>query len=395
MTTLFKTTTALALLLFGLSACETATSPAQSAQDVDTHYLAPKQASFSMPSKVLNPSKTMSRIGFGSCLKEISDMSIWNDITNDKPDVFVLLGDNVYGDEYPDRPDFNNPDMPKMQASYSKLADSLSFAKFRVQTPLLVTWDDHDYGLNDGGADYPFRDRSKELFLTAWNIPKTDPRHHHDGVYSSEMLGPNGQRIQIILLDTRYFRGPLQATDERGAEGKERYVPATDSQATMLGEEQWNWLAEELQKPADLRFIISSIQVIADGHGWEAWRTLPHERDKLYQTIDNSGSQNIILISGDRHAGALYARNDVTNMPLYEMTTSSLNAPVSAWKSADDTYVEPGPYRLTAMQDNVNYGMADIDWEKQIVTLRLVSPDHDTFKQSLSFKDAIIRPLEP
>ena len=37
----------------------------------------------------------------------------------------------------------------------------------------------------------------------------------------------------------------------------------------MLGEEQWRWLGNLLREPADLRLLASSIQVVADGHGWE------------------------------------------------------------------------------------------------------------------------------
>jgi len=74
---------------------------------------------------------------------------------------------------------------------------------------VLTTWDDHDYGLNDGGADYMFKDQAKALYLTAWNVPADDDRRRRGGVYTSSISGPSGQRVQIILLDTRSFRTAL------------------------------------------------------------------------------------------------------------------------------------------------------------------------------------------
>ena len=368
--------------LFALSvaACTVTGTPASDPASMT------EPGSFAMPSAALDKSQSVTRLAFGSCLKEKDDQTIWNNIAAENPDLFVFLGDNVYGDVYPDNPLFTDPDMPYMQQSYVRLADSMTFARFRQQVPMLVTWDDHDFGVNDGGADYPFREKAQELFLDAWAIPDDDVRRTRPGVYTSETLGPDGQKLQIILLDTRYFRGPLKETDERNAPGKERYLPSEDTSSTLLGADQWAWFAEELKKPADLRLIVTSIQVIAEGHGWEAWRTLPHERDKFYQTIKDAGVTNAILVSGDRHSGAFYRRDDVVDYPLYEMTTSSLNLPSSSFRArSGETRIEEGPHRLTTMQFEVNYGLMDIDWDDRAVTMQIVSPDNETWTQKVDF----------
>ena len=343
-------------------------------------------SSSTLSSSSLDRSATVTRLGFGSCLKEKDDMSIWNEISTYEPDAFVLLGDNVYGDLYPDDPRFNDPEMPFMKASYEKLADSRTFAKFRQNTPLLVTWDDHDFGVNDGGAEYAFKEKAKSLFLDAWDIPNDDIRRQREGIYSSEHLGPSGERVQLILLDTRYFRGPLEKTDERNAPLKERYVQSYNPDSTMLGEKQWQWLDAELKKPADLRILVSSIQVIAEGHGWEAWRTLPLERDRLYAMLKDNDASNTIIVSGDRHSGAFYERDDVTGFRLLEMTTSSLNAPSSLWRArSGETRVEPGPHRDGDPQYEANFGMIDINWEAREAELQLISPGNETRTKTFKF----------
>ena len=364
----------------GLTSCETAT------QTIDTTDNEKPAVSFTMTSASLDKSQPLYRIAFGSCMKEKDDQSIWDKVSAEEPDAFVFLGDNVYGDLYSDDPRFTDPEMPAMQESYLKLSQSGPFASFREKTLVLATWDDHDFGVNDGGADYPFKAKAEELFLDAWAVPSSDERRSREGIYTSDIIGPFGQSVQIILLDTRYFRGSLKVTDEKNAPLKERYLQSYDSTSTMLGQAQWDWLEAELKKPADLRILVSSIQVIADGHGWEAWRTLPLQRNKLYQMLSDTNADNTIIVSGDRHSGAFYERGDVTGARLLEMTTSSLNAPVSAWRArSGETRIEPGPYRDGEPQFEVNYGMMDINWENRQVSLRLVSPGLETKTQVFDF----------
>lgn len=337
-----------------------------------------------MPSKALP--KTLTRIAFGSCLSEKEDQSIWTTLAAEKPDAFIFMGDNVYGDAYRSNPLFSDPTMPKMRSAYNELASSAPFANFRAQVPVIPIWDDHDYGANDGGADYLFKDQAKDLFLDAWAVPQNDVRRKRDGVYTSQIIGDAGQQVQIILLDTRSFRTYLQATDKRNEPGKERYVPLESGAGTMLGDAQWEWLQGELKKPADLRLLVSSIQVIADGHGWEAWRTMPAEREKLYALLKDTGANDVVLLSGDRHAGAFYKREDVLPYTLNEFTSSSLNLPASKWRAqSGETRIEEGPFRTTTMQFEVNYGIMDIDWSARQAKVRLVSPGNDTFIETVDF----------
>lgn len=368
-----------ALLFSACGSYPTALSPTSTVKVVETGVTP-------MTSAPLDMSAPLTRIAFGSCLNEYEDQSIWNKVAAENPDIFLFTGDNIYGDTYRSDPRWPDPTMPKMRDSYNQLASVPEFASFRQDVPLLTTWDDHDYGANDGGAYYPFKDLAEQMFLDAWDVPADDERRQRDGIHTSKIIGPEGQRVQIIMLDTRFFRTDLQATDERNAPGKERYVPMEGAHGTMLGEAQWDWLSGELQKPADLRLIVSSIQVIADGHGWEAWRTMPAEREKFYNLLDQSGAEGIVLISGDRHSGSIYRRDDVLDYPLYEVTASSLNLPASRWRAeSGETRVEDGPYRLHTMQFEVNYGLIDVNWESRTAELQVVSPTGGTFRNQFDF----------
>ncbi|XBQ17482.1 MAG: alkaline phosphatase D family protein [Oceanicaulis sp.] len=302
----------------------------------------------------------LTSIAFGSCNTAEREIPILQTIAAEDHDLFMYIGDNVYGDAR-----LYDATLPELREAYHQLADRPEFQVLRAAFPMLATWDDHDYGMNDMGADFPFKGFAQTLFLDFWRAPADDVRRDRPGIYESHVFGPEGRRVQIILLDTRYFRTGLTPTDERGAVGKERYLPSADPEQSMLGETQWAWLEEQLQVPADLRLLVSSIQVHADGHGWEAWRTMPLERQRLYDMIGQTGANGVVLVSGDRHSSGLYVREDVAPYPLYEITSSSLNM------SFRDENNEPGPHRIGAMYAPVNYGVIGIDWEGGELALQI------------------------
>ena len=188
----------------------------------------------------------LTRIAFGSCIDQRKPQAITETVRAYGPDLFVFLGDNVYGDVEGGTAD-------KLREAYEIQDRSAEFERLLQAPRILATWDDHDYGVNDGGGDFALKRDAEALFLDFWQVPADDPRRARDGVYGSFSFGPAGQRVQVILLDTRFFRSPLRPTDERDAKGKERYLPDPSPDKTMLGAAQWLWLEAALQETADLR----------------------------------------------------------------------------------------------------------------------------------------------
>lgn len=322
-----------------------------------------------MTSAPLDQSKTPTRIVFASCAQQNEDQSIWDRIAGESADLVLYMGDNVYGDVRS-----NDAALPELKAAYMRLAMSEPFARVRAAAPVLTVWDDHDMGANDGGGDYQLKEQSEKLFEYVWDVK--DERATRPGVYGSWIVGEEGKRVQVIMLDTRFFRSPLKPTDQMGARGKERWLPDSDPAKTMLGADQWAWLEAELKKPADLRLLVSSIQVMSEGHGWEAWREFPLERQKLYDVIKQAGAEHLIVLSGDRHSAALYERNDVIGYPLFEATSSSLNLPSSKWRAqSGDTWVEEDPNRKGEMYFDANYGLIEIDWDNRAANISILSAD--------------------
>lgn len=361
---IFRATSA--FCLFALLACTVEPREPATDEAVPARPLEPWSQVEPMASKPLERSTVLTRIVFGSCLKQNDPMPVFDAMIAARPDLAVLLGDNVYGDIA----DLRDSNLSELVVAYQDLAARPEFARFREAVPVLTVWDDHDYGLNDAGGDFPRKFETEKVFENAWALPGDDPRRARDGVYTAETFGPEGQRVQVILLDTRFFRSALTPTNERGAPGKERYLPSADPGQTILGSEQEAWLGDVLKEPADLRILVSSIQVIAEGHGWEAWRTMPLARQRLYDTIEKSGVTNLVVVSGDRHLAGLYRDNDALPFPLVELTASSLNAPQSTRRAAQgDTSIEAGPKRLGDPVYVSNFGAMEIDWGTRTVAL--------------------------
>jgi alkaline phosphatase D len=310
----------------------------------------------------------LTRIAFGSCANQERPQPIWDAVLGYRPELFVFAGDNVYGDLTP------GASTPLAEA-YAQAATIPGYRAIRQQVPVLATWDDHDYGQNDAGGDFPYKEAAKALFLDFWRIAEDDPRRRREGIYHAETFGPEGKRLQVILLDTRSFRSPLIPTDQQGAPGRERYRPDPDPAKTMLGEAQWAWLRQQLEQPADVRLIVSSVQVLAEGHGWERWGNLPLERARLLGLIAATGAQGVIFLSGDRHVGGLYFRPAAGDgYGLYELTSSGVNMAYSA-------AAEAGPLRLGAVYGAVNFGSIDIDWWAEEVTLAVRSANGEPVRR--------------
>lgn len=332
-----------------------------------------------LASRALDPAKTLQRVALGSCFKvQRNNNRVWDAISDYAPDVFIYAGDTLYPNK-----DDDSAGLPNLRAAYAALAKVDSFARLRDSTPVLSVWDDHDFGDNDGGGDFALKKESESLFESNWGVPDSDPRRHRPGVYFSRILGADGERLQVILLDTRFFRSPLTPSDKRGARGRERYIPATHNAQEMLGDEQWAWLQGELEKTADLRLIVSSVQVLADGHGWEGWKQLPAEREKLFGLLRQHDDVPVLLLSGDRHVAGFYERDIGLRAPLLEFTSSALNNTIG-FPYRRLTMAEDGPSRLGELEGQANFGTLDIDWQAGAVELA-IRDDRGAVLRSLSY----------
>lgn len=272
----------------------------------------------------------ISRIAFGSCLKRPDDGAVLSRIADRKPDVMLWLGDNIYAD---------TTDPAVMRDKYAVLAQNPHFQRLASQCPNLATWDDHDYGMDNVGGDFPMKQASRDLFFDFWKIDARSARRKHEGIYDAVIAGPRGKEVQILLLDGRYNRS------RKG-----------DPQGTLLGAAQWRWLDAQLARRAAVRVFVSGIQVVnTENPGPERWVDFPHERQRLFDLIRRRRASGAIFLSGDTHRAELNIDRGALGYDAVDLTSSSLDHPIRSRPRRSrhlvgDAYVE------------ANFGVVEIDW---------------------------------
>jgi alkaline phosphatase D len=290
-----------------------------------------------------------SKIAFGSCSNQNKPQPILDTVVTQKPDLFIYLGDNIYGD---------TKDMDILAQKYQKLGSKQEFQKLRANTTVLSTWDDHDYGWNDAGKEYQFKEASKEIFMNFWSVPNDSSRRKRAGIYGSHTFSDGKNTLQVILLDTRTFRDPLKRNSEtNNLDGKFKNAYQPDAtKKTILGDAQWKWLENEFKQNADLRIICSSIQFGHEYNGWESWTNLPNEQKKMAELIKKTQANGVVFISGDVHWAEISKRNFQGLYPIYDVTASGIT---EDWHN-----LEPNRYRVKQAFRENHFGMIEIDWKK-------------------------------
>lgn len=228
-------------------------------------------------------------IAFGSCNKTETKNKLWDDILALEPEIWIWGGDNIYAD---------TDDIDELRAMYLAQDRIEGYRDLKEKTRITGVWDDHDYGLNDGGEEFLAKNESQQAFLDFMGVSENDSRRGIKGIYSkAEISNPAGS-VNIYNLDTRYFRSELKKSSAKNR----RYEPDTTSSKTLLGKDQWAWLEDQLlNSRADFNIIVSSIQFLSSEHGFEKWANFPHEVEKMKELIVKSGAKGVLFLSGDRH----------------------------------------------------------------------------------------------
>lgn len=326
----------LCLIAVLFSSCKTVPPSIESPPIEDNTQVEPQQP---------NPSKTLQTIAFGSCNNQNLPQPIWQTILAYQPDLWIWLGDNIYGD---------SEDAVFIKNQYNLQSKVEDYQALLETTPIVGTWDDHDFGVNNGGKEFVAKDQNKGLMLDFLGVPKDAKVRNREGVYQSFTLGEDGRQVKIILLDSRYFR------DEPNQMISGGYEP--NLEGTILGETQWTWLENELQNStAQIHLIANGIQVIPKEHRFEKWANFPNERQRLLDLIKDSKAKGVILLSGDRHIGEI-SKLDIEGMdyPLYEFTSSGLT---HSYTSFTD---EANQHRIGEVASELNFGVLQIVWNDSI-----------------------------
>ncbi len=295
----------------------------------------------------------ISTISFGSCNKHTKDQPLWKSIIENEPSVWIWLGDIIYGD---------TENMDQLRKKYAVQKEKEEYqALLKYDCDIIGVYDDHDYGKNNAGKEYPRKKESREVLFEFLDVPADDKARKHEGAYNSFEYGVEGEMVKVILLDARYFR------DKPG------------KKSDVLGKEQWAWLEKELEEStAQIHIIGSGIQIIPNQHKFEKWGKFPKSRKKLFDLLVKKETPGVIFITGDRHIGEI-SKIEWPNSasPFYEITSSGMT---HFYGLANE---ENNDNRIGKLVKDYNFGLINIDWKLKELELQIRGPEnmiHETTK---------------
>ena len=163
------------------------------------------------------------------------------------------------------------------------------------------------------------------------------------------------------MLDLRWNHSPYDQSGPIAA--LNGYDSITDPNKTMMGDEQWAWLKQELLEPAKIRIMVSSLQFSASYNGGEAWAVMPVEQQKMYDLIQETQANGIFFLSGDVHFADYNVQTRSGVYPIWDFTSSGL------------THREEDPYdsdfRVGTAFNRENYGLIEINWDASPVEVTI------------------------
>ncbi|CAB3990364.1 Hypothetical predicted protein [Paramuricea clavata] len=260
--------------------------------------------------------KYVSRIAFGSCMNGMFNESkwhqrpqpVWKHILQQQPDLWIWLGDAAYGDTRIVPFLWTPSPLPLMASYFRRQKHHPDYQEFlKSNTSIVGIWDDHDYGMNDGGKNFGNRLQTQNIFLDFLDEPLDSLRRRREGMYVSYTFGQGDKAVKLVMLDVRSFA-------------------VFGTKCDLLGNEQWKWLEEQLddQTLVALTIVTSGIQILPNAiRGLQNWDDCPNSYDRLVWLTRNRNK--VIYLSGDVHYGETSCLNSSSSgYPLYELTSSGL-----------------------------------------------------------------------
>lgn len=277
--------------------------------------------------------KELKRISFGSCNNQANDQPLWKDLSVQKPDLWIWGGDNIYAD-WSVEGDVNR--------GYSDQNQNPGYQAFKSQTPIIGTWDDHDYGADNADGNYPGRVQSQQSFLDFVEEPVDSPRRTQEGIYTSYSFGEVDKKTKVLLLDNRYFKN-------------------LEPGYPMLGKKQWDWLEAELtESAAKIHFIVAGLPVTSPLIPYTSEWAETSDLDRMLKLIKKTEAKGVVFLTGDKHFSSIYKRWGQLEFMSSGMTHVAQRR---TWWYLGRNY--PTTYF------GLSYGQIDISWDDQVPVILL------------------------
>lgn len=262
--------------------------------------------------------------GQGYCRDPETGWAIFNTMLAEAPDFFLITGDSIYASGACPTPDnvagaeAPAQDLAGFRARYRYHLEDESYANFLAQTPIYVSWDDHEVRDDYSGLALSSQNPQRLLdgrqaFFEYWPVsPAVSDSDAHAAptgetdLYRLYRQIAYGAQAEFFILDTRSYRDPNVNWDPH---------PRTIQPKTMLGEAQFAWLQAGLAaSEATWKFVVTSVPLSyptgfpqPEVDGRDSWANFTeksgyeNELLALLFYIETQDIDNVIFLTGDTH----------------------------------------------------------------------------------------------
>lgn len=237
------------------------------------------------------------KAAFLSCqLDFLHNAGCWRALDAADPEILFFLGDNVYADRtslISKKP----ADPRQLWERYVQTRQSVDFYFQKRLRPVIAIWDDHDFGGDNLGREYPYAAESREVFETFF--AQTDNEALTMGPGIARRFTAFG--ADFFLLDCRTFR------DKR-----------------MLGEEQTDWLASHIRPRAT--WLLSGSQFFGGYTRQDSFEQLSADFTSFKEML-RAREGLYCLASGDVHfSEVMDIEAAQLGHPTFELVASSIHS---------------------------------------------------------------------
>ena len=274
------------------------------------------------------------KIGLASCMSdEFMDVQreMWKQFIALKPDIAFLIGDNTYADVINGKYVGGVANPKQIWMRHLETRENLKFYHTRNLIPVFGTWDDHDYGFNNGDKTYEYKVESAEIFNMFF--PYVKGKNTSKGPGLSYRFTLAGQHF--YFLDARSFRDNYK-----------------NSTGTHLGPEQEKWLFKDMKGLKGPVWLVKGDQYFGKYHKYESWERYHPENFKAFLKKLKSEKDPALFVSGDRHlAEIMNLEKALVGYQTFELTSSGIHSKVYAGSFAK----EPNPRQLVGIDGEYNF----------------------------------------
>ena len=291
-------------------------------------------------------------VAVAACARTGSNGAVFDAIRAVHPDLYVVEGDLHYGD-------VTGADPDTFLGLYDRVLTAPAQAALYRSVPVAYVWDDHDYGTNDADASAPSRDAARTAYRQAVPHYALPAGSDTGAIYQAFTMG----RVRFVLTDTRSER----------------------SGTSMLGRRQLAWLLDELRTASRTHALVVWVNpdpwIAPADPGRDDWGGYAGERRRIADTIAETGTHNLVMLSGDAHMVAVddgtnsdYSRAGGAGFPVLHAAALDRRGEVKGGPYSEGTFPGAGQFGTLSVHDHggdrITVDLAGRDWKGRTLVAR-------------------------